>query len=51
MKVLDDGKVAFGAIYEDRHQINETFKGNGIECYWKATAIIWDPEKCYLYNF
>lgn len=44
MQVLDDGKIAFGAIYEDRHWINETFKGNGIEWYWKASAIILDPE-------
>lgn len=45
LKVLDDGKVAFGAIYEDRHWVNETFKGNGIEWYWKASAIILDVEK------
>ena len=44
VKVLGDGKIAVGGIYEDRHWVNETYKGNGIEWYWKASAVIFDLQ-------
>lgn len=48
IKDLGDGKVAFGAIFEDRHWVKETFRGNGIEWYWKGAAAIIDVENCGL---
>lgn len=44
IKVLDDGKILIGAIYEDRHWAGESFRGGGIEWYWKAAAVVIDLE-------
>lgn len=43
LKVLDNGMVAFGAIFEDRHFTKETYLG-GIEWYWRGAALVMDPE-------
>lgn len=44
IKVLGDGKIAIGGIYEDRHWTGESFRGGGIEWYWKASAVVVDLQ-------
>lgn len=43
IKVLDNGLVAFGAIFEDRYFVKSSFMG-GIEWYWRAAGIVLDLE-------
>jgi len=45
MKILDDGLVAFGAVFENRHWVEEKMLGGGIEWYWCAAAVLLDVEK------
>ena len=46
IKILDDGKILVGSVYEDRHWVGTTklLRGNGIEWYWKVAAVIIDLE-------
>jgi len=45
IKILDDGKIAFGAIYEDRNWIKETFIGNAVEWKWYGCVAVVDLAK------
>jgi len=43
IKVLDNGLIAFGVIFEDRYFVKSSFMG-GIEWYWRAVGIVLDIE-------